>query len=182
MAPWPLREAVHGRSGRRAPEDTWYGGIAPRLGMAYALSAKTVIRSGYGMFYDNANMPGWASGISQDGYNASASFSSSNNGQQAAFILSDGFPSNHPVPPNLVSTFDNGGNTPNYRPRKANRLPYTQQWNLTVEHQFTDRDYVSASYVGTKGTRLLSHIDPTNVVNPSLSLNGRAIERCVPAG
>jgi hypothetical protein len=156
-----------GRSGRRAPEDTWYGGIGPRLGVAYALTAKTVIRSGYGIFYDNANMPGWASGISQDGYNANASFSSSQGGTQAAFILSDGFPSNHPLPPNLVPTFDNGGNTPNYRPRTANRLPYTQQWNLTVEHQFTGRDYVAASYVGTKGTRLLSHIAPLNVVNPS---------------
>ncbi|HVZ16495.1 MAG TPA: carboxypeptidase-like regulatory domain-containing protein, partial [Terriglobales bacterium] len=116
-----------GRSGRRAPEDTWYRGIAPRLGIAYALTSKTVIRSGYGIFYDNANMPGWASGISQDGYNATAVFNSSQGGTQAAFILSDGFPSNHPVPPNLVSTFDNGGNTPNYRPRTANRLPYVQQ-------------------------------------------------------
>ena len=156
-----------GRSGRRAPEDTWYGGIAPRIGMAYALTAKTVIRAGYGIFYDNANMPGWASGISQDGYNATAVFGSTQGGTQAAFILSNGFPSNHPIPPNLVPTFDNGGNTPNYRPRTANRLPYTQQWNLTVEHQFTGRDYVSVSYVGTKGTRLLSHIDPLNVVNPS---------------
>jgi hypothetical protein len=155
-----------GRSGRRTPEDTWHGGIAPRIGLAYAPTAKTVIRSGYGIFYDNANMPGWASGISQDGYNASAVFNSSNNGTQAAFILSNGLPSNHPVPPNLVSTFDNGGNAPNYRPRTANRLPYTQQWNLTVEHQITDRDYVSASYVGTKGTRLISHNDPINVDNP----------------
>ena len=64
-----------GRSGRRVPEDTWYGGIGPRLGVAYALTAKTVIRSGYGIFYDNANMPGWASGISQDGYNANGSYS-----------------------------------------------------------------------------------------------------------
>jgi hypothetical protein len=143
--------------------------------VAYALTAKTVIRSGYGIFYDNANMPGWASGISQDGYNANASFSSSQGGTQAAFILSDGFPSNHPVPPNLVSTFDNGANTPNYRPRTANRLPYTQQWNLTVEHQFTGRDYLSASYVGTKGTRLLSHIDPLNVVNPSFLSMGQQL-------
>ena len=155
-----------GRSGRRFPEDTWYGGIAPRIGVAYALTAKTVVRSGYGLFYDNANMPGWAGGISQDGYNASAVFGSSQGGTQAAFVLSDGLPSNHPVPPNLVPTFDNGGFAPVYRPRTANRLPYGQQWNLTVEHEFTERDYVSASYVGTKGTRLLSQIAPINVVNP----------------
>ena len=155
-----------GRSGRQAPEDTWYGGIGPRLGIAYALTAKTVIRSGYGMFYDNENMPGWSSGISQDGYNATAVFGSSQGGTQAALVLSNGFPSNHPVPPSLVPTFDNGGNAPNYRPRTANRLPYTQQWNLTIERQFTDRDYVTASYVGTKGTRLLSHNDPINIDNP----------------
>ena len=155
-----------GKSGRRYPENTWYGAIAPRIGVAYAMTAKTVIRSGYGLFYDVANMPGWASGISQDGYNATARFNSSQNGTQAAFVLSAGLPSNHPVPPNLVSTFDNGQSTAVYRARTANRLPYGQQWNLTIEHQFTGRDYVSASYVGTKGTRLLSQIAPINVVNP----------------
>ena len=141
--------------------------------MAYAVTPKTVIRSGYGIFYDNANMPGWAGGISQDGYNATAVFGSSQGGTQAAFVLSNGLPSNHPVPPNLVSTFDNGGNTPVYRPRSANRLPYGQQWNLTVEHEFTGRDYVSASYVGTKGTRLLSQIAPINVVDPRFLALGR---------
>ena len=170
-----------GRSGRRFPEETWYGGIAPRIGVAYALTAKTVIRSGYGMFYDNANMPAWGGGISQDGYNTSASFGSSQNGTQAAFKLSDGLPSNHPVPPNLVSTFDNGLNAPVYRPRTANRLPYAQQWNLTVEHEFTGRDYVSASYVGTKGTRLLSQIDPINVVDPHfLSLGDQLNDQFLP--
>jgi hypothetical protein len=161
-----------GRSGRRFPEDTWYGGIAPRIGVAYAVTPKTVVRSGYGIFYDNANMPGWAGGISQDGYNASAVFNSSNGGAQAAFVLSNGFPSNHPVPPDLVSTFDNGGFAPIYRPRTANRLPYGQQWNLTVEHQFTGRDYVSASYVGTKGSRLLSQINPINVLDPKFLAMG----------
>ncbi len=80
-----------------------------------------------------------------------------------------------------MPTFDNGANTPNYRPRTANRLPYTQQWNMTVEHQFTGRDYVAASYVGTKGTRLLSHIDPINVVNPSfLSLGPKLNDQFQP--
>jgi hypothetical protein len=88
-------------------------------------------------------------------------------GMQPAFILSNGLPQTFPVPPQLTPTFDNGGNTPIYRPRGANRLPYAQQWNLTVEHEFTGSDYVSASYVGTKGTRLLSQIDPINALNPS---------------
>jgi len=170
-----------GKSGRRFPEDTWYGGFAPRIGLAYALSQNTVIRSGYGLFYDNANMPGYDGGIQQDGYNAFAVFGSSMGGLQAAFKLSDGFPSNHPVPPNLVSTFDNGGNAPIYRPRNANRLPYAQQWNLTVEHQFSGNNYVSASYVGTKGTRLLSQIAPINTLDPKyLSMGAQLFDTFQP--
>lgn len=172
----------NGRSGRRYPEDAWYGGFAPRIGIAYAVTQKTVVRTGYGLFYDNANMPGWDGGISQDGYNANAVFGSSQGGLQAAFLLSDGMPSNHPVPPNLVSTFDNGGYAPVYRPKNGNRLPYTQQWNLTVEHEFNAKDYIAASYVGSKGTRLLSQIDPINVLNPSYltSLGGALYDEFQP--
>jgi len=156
-----------GRSGRRIPEDIWYAGVAPRLGAAYAVTAKTVVRSGYGLFYDSANMPGWAGGVSQEGYNAQINLTGSQDQSQPAFILSSGFPATAPALPTLEPTFDNGGFMNSvYRPRTANRLPYAQQWNLTVEHQITGRDYVTASYIGTKGTRLLSSIAPINVDDP----------------
>lgn len=170
-----------GKSGRRYPEDIWHGGFAPRIGIAYALTPNTVIRSGYGIFYDLANMPGYDGGIQQDGYNAIVYFNSTQNGLQAAFKLSDGLPSNHPVPPDLVSTFDNGGYAPIYRPRNANRLPYAQQWNLTVERQFKGNNYISASYVGTKGTRLLSQIAPINTLDPKyLSMGGQLLDTFQP--
>jgi len=133
-----------------------------------------VIRSGYGIFYDNANMPGYDGGIQQDGYNAFAVFASSMGGLQAAFLLSDGLPSNHPVPPNLDSTFDNGGLLRSTARAMPTGFPMRQQWNLTLEHQFSGNNYLSASYVGTKGTRLLSQIAPINALNPSyLSLGAQ---------
>ena len=55
-----------------------------------------------------------------------------------------------------------------YRPFDANRLPYSQQWNLTVEHQFTNNFYINVAYVGNKGTRLLSDVAPLNALNPTL--------------
>ncbi len=164
-----------GRSGQRYPENLWYSGVAPRLGVAYAISPKTVIRSGYGIFYDNAYIPGFDGGITQDGYNTYASFGSSLGGLNAAFNLNDGLPQTFPIPPQLISTFDNGMNAPVYRPKKANRLPYSQQWNLTIEHQFTSHDYVSASYVGNKGTRLLSQLQPINALNPSYLSLGNSL-------
>ncbi len=154
--------------GRRAPEYVWHGGYAPRLGLAYAISSKNVIRAGYGIFYDQAFYPGWGGGIAQDGFSTSPSFSAAPYGQSPAFILSQGLPQTFQRPPFIDSSFDNGKGAPLYRPFDANRLPYAQQWNLSVEHQFTQNFYINAAYVANKGTRLPSRVAPINVLNPSL--------------
>jgi hypothetical protein len=161
--------------GSRHPEESWFGGVAPRLGFAYSLSEKTVVRAGYGIFYQNAYYPGWNGGISQDGFNATPAFSSSLGGLQAAFLLSQGFPQDFAHPPFINPGADNGGSSINYRPFEANRLPYAQQWSLTVEHQFTPNFYASGSYVGNKGTRLLSNTAPLNALNPQLLSKGESL-------
>lgn len=161
-------------AGERAPENNWYGGFAPRLGIAYAITPKTVVRTGYGIFYDASYYPGFNGGISSDGFTASPSFSSPDGGITPAFLLQQGFPQTFAKPPFLSLGFDNGTNPP-YRPISADRLPYGQEWNLTVEHQFTNNFYVSASYVGNKGTHLYSYLNPINVLNPSLLSMGQEL-------
>lgn len=154
--------------GRRAPEYLFKKGFAPRIGLAYAWDPKTVIRAGYGIFFSQAFYPGWGGGMSQDGFSNDVAFSSSPYGMTPAFILSQGFPQNFQRPPFIDQTFDNGKSGPLYRPLDANRLPYAQQWNLSVEHQFSHDLMVSAGYVANKGTRLPSVMEPLNVLNPSL--------------
>lgn len=161
--------------GRRAPEETWYKGFAPRLGLAYALSNKTVVRAGYGMFYLGSYYPGWGGGASLDGFMSSPSFGSTQGGMTAAFLLNEGLPQGFQLPPVIDQSFLNGQWGPTYRPFNANRLPYAQQWNLTVERQFTDTFYISAAYVANKGTRLLSQKVPLNALNPSLLSMGAAL-------
>ena len=90
-------------------------------------------------------------------------------------ILSQGFPSNLPKTPVISPSFLNGQGGPLYRPLDANRLPYSQQWNFTVDHQFTNNFYISAAYVANKGTRLLSDVAPINVLNPSLLSKGQQL-------
>jgi hypothetical protein len=154
--------------GARYPENVFYKGVAPRLGIAYSMTPRTVLRTGYGIFYSDAKYPGWNMGIATDGFDANPVFSSTLGGLQAAFVLSQGFPQNFARPPFTTGSFLNGQNGPTYRPFQGNRLPYSQQWNLTVEHQFTDNFYVSAAYVGNKGTRLYSRTAALNALNPSL--------------
>ncbi|HEY8461769.1 MAG TPA: hypothetical protein VIM99_15370, partial [Blastocatellia bacterium] len=161
-------EAGAASFGRRYPEERYYKAFAPRIGIAYSPTEKTVARLGYGIFIDAGYVPGWGGGVSQDGYNANPSFSSSQGGLVAAFDLSDGPPQNFARPPFLDEGFLNGQNAPIYRPIDANRLPYTQQWNLTIEHQATNTISVSAAYVGSKGTRLISRVQPINALDPAL--------------
>ena len=45
-------------------------------------------------------------------------------------------------------------------PRKQMPTPYAQQWHLTLERELFDDYYVSAAYVGTKGTKLTRLLTP----------------------
>ena len=91
-------------AGVRYPENLWHGAFAPRIGFAYRLNDKTVIRSGYGLFYTQAFYPGWGGGINLDGFNPLVNFGNSLSGYQPSFYLDNGFPaystaSNISLPP-----------------------------------------------------------------------------------
>jgi len=154
-------------AGVRYPEDLWHGAFAPRIGFAYRLNDKTVIRSGYGIFYTQAFYPGWNAGINLDGFNPLVNFGNSLSGYNPSFYLDNGFPA-YSKDSNISVTADNGTNGPNYRPKDANHLSYSQQWNMTVEHKFGNTSVGSIAYVANKGTHLPSQMQPLNVLNPSL--------------
>ena len=156
--------------GKRRSEETFTKGFAPRLGIAYSPIPKTVVRTGYGIFYDAMYYPGWQGGIGgNEGFNSIASLSSSLGGLAPAMILREGFPLDRfPQPPFLDPTFLNGQNAPIYRPFDANRLPYSQQWNLSIEREFTQNLTIGVNYVGSKATRLVSYLAALNALDPKL--------------
>lgn len=167
--------------GSDAPEKTSYKAFGPRVGFAYALTPGTVVRAGYGIFYEQAYYPGWNGGIATDGFNETVTFDSTLGGIQPAFLLQNGLPQNFTKPPFIDSSFLNGQKAPNYRPIDANRRPYTQQWNFTIERQVGKNVLVTAAYVGNKGTRLLSQVNAINALNPSLlSMGNRLNDQFAP--
>lgn len=151
------------------PEITHKDNLAPRIGLAYALDPKTVIRAGYGIYFGQAFYPGWNGGMSQDGFNKNLNLSESPSGvfQTPALYLSSGISPEQvgSTASNIDSAFDNG-NTPAYRSLDGNKRPYSSQWNLTVERQLPHNFYAGVSYVGTKGTHLPSALSELNVLNP----------------
>jgi hypothetical protein len=132
-----------------APYKTTYGNVAPRIGLAYQMSqnpqSQTVIRGGFGVFYDLATSE--AGNIAQP---TSYPFGSSEVLYGASFPLTGN--ALNPVPitsPNasafgLLNAFD---------PKL--QLPYTLQWNVAIEQSFGKQQSLTASYVGSAGRRLL---------------------------
>jgi len=51
-------------TGRSIPSDLWWKNVAPRLGLAYAIDSKTVIRASYGLSFARGN---WVSDPGQSG-------------------------------------------------------------------------------------------------------------------
>jgi len=161
--------------GKAYYEQLYHKAFGPRIGFAYGVNNKTVVRGGFGVFMMQNFYPGWDGGIATDGFNETVAFSSSLGGMQPSFLLQNGVPQTFQKPPFLSESFLNGQNAPRYRPLDANQVPRAYQWNLTVERQLTDNLHVTGAYIGNHGSRLLSQMEPINALNPSLLSMGSAL-------
>jgi outer membrane receptor protein involved in Fe transport len=113
--------------------------VAPRVGLAWRLNNRTVVRAGYGITYNNA---AYASIASQMANQPPFSVAQTNT-NPALLTLQNGFPP-------LTSTVSNNyGIDPNYR------IGYAQQWNLNVQRDVRKFGVqINVDYTGAKGTRL----------------------------
>ncbi len=150
---------------------TPFGNVAPRLGIAYEAfqnqNWQTVFRGGFGVFYDLVSPEiGSALGGSYPFYVESLAFGNT-------FPLS----SNAAAPPSFTN--------PNFALQGLQavlfdpnmKLPYTLEWNVSLEQALGTQQTVSASYVGAAGRRLVqsSYIPtPNQNFGGSVDLIGNA--------
>jgi hypothetical protein len=165
LAPYTVTQITDLATTQLAPAGTplWrttWNNLAPRLGMAYQLRQsaghETVLRGGFGMFYDMGNTQG-TQGLLGVGLGATLLYSGVSFPLTSAQLqLSP--PSVAPPYNNTVYAFD-----PNLK------LPYTLQWNAALEQAFGGKQALTLSYVGSNGRRLLSQFDyfPGQLGNPN---------------
>ena len=136
----------------RAGGETHWRLFAPRVGFAYRVTNKTVVRSGYGISYEIT-----------DGGGGSALTSISTNwvptldgGVTPSATLSNPFPGGILQPPQRDPSYQTvvlGSSitapVPNFQ-----RFAYIQQWNFGVQRELPDGTTVEVSYAGAKGTHI----------------------------
>jgi Carboxypeptidase regulatory-like domain/TonB dependent receptor len=167
-----------GRDGRRSFADTYYKAFGPRLGFAYQVTPKTVLRAGYGVYYAAGNAAaGLRDSLSQIyGFSSTPVFASLNQGATPAFYWDGGFPKNFPKPPIISPTAANNTNVRTIL-RGDGRPPYFQNWSLTVQRELAPRVSLEAAYLGTKGTRLGNGLVHMNELNPAYLAYGSLLSQ-----
>jgi hypothetical protein len=143
----------------------------PRVGLAYRVGEKTVIRASYSIFYSHAGGVGGRTngrqGLSQVGFDNSGSISSAVTGQPA-YNWNSGYPGNPLSPPFFNPSYGIGfitaaagasvGSGPTTAqtltygdPNFGGKAPYYEDWSFNVQHSFTPNLLLSVAYSASDG-------------------------------
>jgi hypothetical protein len=128
--------------------------FSPRLGLAYRMTEKTVVRAAFGLFYFNEQGVGGSSRLFIN-YPFAPTFAVTCTATVPCLSTSTGIPA-------VFSS--NNLPTAVYQPT-PNLTPNVAQYNLTVERQLSSSMVVRAAYVGARGDHLNINLDE-NVAVP----------------
>ncbi len=187
-----IRVAGYGGIGSNGNVANDWHAFAPRVGIAYQATPKTVVRMGYGRSYDigvfgsnfghtvTQNLPV----LLKQNYAASNFIAGATDNRISLFTLDAGpnsIPGINPatafpaVPSNGILPFSSLGGTisgVHIRPPKQ-VLPRVDAYNATVQRQITNSISLEVAYVGSKGTHGFTGDNPNYDVNPvSMALYG----------
>jgi outer membrane receptor protein involved in Fe transport len=157
--------------------------FAPRIGLAWSPDrSKTSVRASYGMFYtaiealsigiSSANAPYGTTYTSPAPPLFATPFIAAVNGQNMGQyfpvqLASLNATASHPDASLNWAQFEPISGMPNYAIN--NRIPYTEEYMLSIERGFGNDTVLSASYVGTQAHHLLV-LEEANPGNPALCL------------
>jgi hypothetical protein len=132
--------------------------FAPRVGMAYSVTPKTVFRAGFGIFYSQI-FSDLGAQVLFPGYTISQAFTNLGTGIAQPFALSQGMPliavQNLNNPQSTLSQF--GPSNPLSASASFGQispLPYSEEWNFGVQQEIFRGTILDVNYVGSAGDHL----------------------------
>jgi len=184
-------ELVFNSGGNRALYDTQHKNFAPRIGAAYRLRDRLVLRAGYGVFF----VPNYYGQGPNIGYSQGTPWVTSLNSGLNPFTTLSGNSglncSNGGTSTPCQSAFPNGqvaatGNSQGgmtdvgfgLNPVVDNVRPsaYVQQWMTGAQYSLTNNDLIDISYVGNHGVHVLSqYLEWDEIPASDLSLGSQLL-------
>ena len=152
--------------------------VGPRVGFAYVVNPKTVVSAGYSIiFLDGGAYEFGTNKIANDYGNIVAGVNQTNSsgtnigsyGSWDARTLAN--PQNTP----LTATIGNGSGVLHVFQKSGIRQPYSQMYDLGIQHELPWNLFMSVSYVGNHGVHLVSALNPTNQLDPRFLSLGQAL-------
>jgi hypothetical protein len=131
----------------------------PRIGFAYSLNERTVVRAAYGIYYAPSALQaaGHTGTAGMIGYRTSSGMIVSVDGRKPNTFLDNPFPNGFNLPPGTsLGAATNIGLGIGEGVIPDHHSPYIQQWNFNVQRELPGNIVFEAAYIGSKGTRLLA--------------------------
>ena len=140
---------------------TSYTRFAPRVGFAYDVfgHGTTSLRGSYGIFY-SASQETFSSGLEQQPFTLSVSVA------KTPDLVNPYAPNPDPFPYNSNAqnpTFTSGATISGLPPNNS-AVPYVQEYNLTLEHQFSSDWSTRIAYIGNLSRKFFLGIDQNSPV------------------
>lgn len=137
--------------------------LAPRLGVAWRLSDKNVLRGGYGIYYPTSAAQGMRDALATNAFNQSVT-------KRGTLGLPGG------INPRGITPFSGGtisvGDPTDFTALAANAIPFNiqspriEQFNITFEREFMKNTGLRVSYVGSRQHGLIAGRD-LNLLPPN---------------
>ncbi len=127
--------------------------FAPRVGLAYSINPKTVVRTGYGIFFDVIGVD--KVDVNQGGFNQPTNLIPTlDNGQTYIATLRNPFPNGVDPAPGAsggLTTFLGRG-VSYFNSKPVN--PYNQRWSFSVQRQLPFGVVLDTAYIGNRAAKL----------------------------
>lgn len=156
----------------RGVRDLDRNNIGPRVGLAYKVTNRLVVRTGIGVFYAPTTGIGPnATNAGALGFNSLTPFTSSIDGGRTPYAtLSNPFPDGFIAPENgqngLLSFLGQGING-NFR---YDRVPYSAQWNFNIQYELPENMLFDIAYAGNAGVKLQANTNFNQIPDAALAL------------
>jgi hypothetical protein len=132
--------------------DTNKKNFMPRLSFAYSIASTTVLRGGYGIYFEPIGVPN--QDVIQTGFSQTTTLNPTlDNGQHFIATLANPFPGGFLLPSGSAGGLSTslGQGISFFKQNSPN--PYVQRWQLALQRSLPGQSVLEVSYVGNRGVR-----------------------------